>query len=333
VLANLLSTGTVILLLWAMFQRVESVGGWSFDQVLVLIGIVTTIDYVVEIWLYPSLSKITTYVQKGEFDALLVKPVPSQFLVTFRYLQVLDVFGLATGLAIIGIGMHRTGTIEPLNLLLLALFLVAAVAIIYSLYLALSTLAFWFTRIEEVASVIWLHSTVGSFPVAAYPPWARLIFTFVLPVAFVTNVPAEAATGRLSWEWGLGALAFSAFALATISSLCWWSAFPCRRNVVRQPLVVAMSRGAPPRAALHCQRALICRRKIALLAPLRTSHFRRVRSWPTSTAPAVRRRLPSISLTTPASRISAPSGPAAFRPIRPSSIPWRSAGSTRSPAT
>ena len=60
----------------------------------------------------------------------------------------------------------------------------------------------------------------GSFPVAAYPPWARLLFTFVLPVAFVTNVPAQAATGRLSLEWGLGALAFSAFALCG-ATLLW----------------------------------------------------------------------------------------------------------------
>jgi len=151
---------------------------------------------------------------------LLVKPVPSQFLVTFRYLQVLDIFGLAAGLAIIGTGMYRTDSIEPLNFLLLALFLIAALVIIYSLYLALSTLAFWFTRIEEVASMIWLHSTAGSFPVTAYPPWARLLFTFVLPVAFVTNVPAQAATGRLSLEWGLGGLAFAVFALCG-ATLLW----------------------------------------------------------------------------------------------------------------
>ncbi len=87
---------------------------------------------------------------------------------------------------------------------MLALFLIASIVIIYSLYLALSTLAFWFTRIEEVASMIWLHSTAGSFPVTAYPPWARLLFTFVLPVAFVTNVPAQAATGRLSLGMGAG---------------------------------------------------------------------------------------------------------------------------------
>jgi ABC-2 type transport system permease protein len=208
-LANVLSTGTSIMLLWAMFRQVESIGGWGFDQVLVLVGIVTTIEFVVEIWFYPSLSKITTYVQRGEFDVLLIKPVASQFLVTFRHLQVMEFTGLLIGLSVIGTGMHRVGSVTPMNVLLLTVFLVASVIIIYSLYLALSTLAFWFTRIEEVASMIWLHSTAGSFPVAAYPPWARVLFTFVLPVAFVTNVPAEAATGRLSWEWGLGTLAFA----------------------------------------------------------------------------------------------------------------------------
>jgi ABC-2 type transport system permease protein len=212
-LANMLSTATSVMLLWAMFRQVSSVGGWTFDQALTLVGTVTTIEFVVEIWFYPSLSKITQYVQRGEFDVLLVKPVASQFLVTFRYLQVTEFMGLLLGLGVIGFGMYRVGSITPINILLLVIFLIAAIVVIYSLYLALSTLAFWFTKIEEVASMIWLHSTAGSFPVAAYPAWARFLFTFVLPVAFVTNVPAEAATGRLTWEWGLGALAFAAFML------------------------------------------------------------------------------------------------------------------------
>lgn len=212
--ANLLSIATGILLLWAMFEQVEDIGGWSFDQVLVLVGIVYTVEFVIEIWLYPSLSPISGYVRKGEFDLLLLKPVSSQFLVTFRYLQVLEITGLVLGFGVIGFGMSRLDAVTLPNILLLLLFLVVALAIIYSLYLALSTLAFWFTRIEEVASLIWLQSAVGSFPISAYPGWARVLFTFVLPVAFITNVPAQAATGRLTWDWAIGAILFAAAALA-----------------------------------------------------------------------------------------------------------------------
>jgi ABC-2 type transport system permease protein len=210
---------TSLLLLWAMFQQVETVGGWSFHQVLVLIGIVYTVEYVVEIWLYPSLNPISGYVQRGEFDLLLLKPISSQFLVTFRHLQLVEAAGVLVGLGVIGYGMYRLDAMTVLNVALLVLFLAVALAIVYSLYLALSTLAFWFTRIEEVATVIWLHSSAGSFPITAYPPWARVLFTFVIPVAFVTNVPAQAATGRLTWEWGLGGLAFGAAALAGASWL------------------------------------------------------------------------------------------------------------------
>lgn len=220
-IANLLATGTTLLLVWAMFSNVESVGGWTFDQVLILVGIVTTVDYVMEVWFYPSLNPVSGYVRRGEFDALLLKPVASQFLVTFRYLQLLDAPALVVGLIIIGVGMHRVDAVGPMNLLLLAIFMIAALVIIYSLYLALSTLAFWFTRIEEVASIIWLHSTAGSFPITAYPPWARFFFTFILPVTFVTNVPAQAATGRLTLDLALSTLAFAAAVLCGASWL--WS--------------------------------------------------------------------------------------------------------------
>jgi ABC-2 type transport system permease protein len=213
ILAVLVGIFTSLLLLWAMFQQVETVGGWNFHQVLVLIGIVYMVEFVVEIWLYPSLNPISGYVQRGEFDLLLLKPISSQFLVTFRYLQVVEAAGVLVGVGVIAYGMHHLDVVTPLNIALLLLFLAVAIAIIYSIYLALSTLAFWFTRIEEVATIIWLHSSAGSFPINAYPPWARVMFTFVIPVAFVTNVPAEAATGRLTWEWGLGGLAFGAAAL------------------------------------------------------------------------------------------------------------------------
>ena len=57
----------------------------------------------------------------------------------------------------------------------------------------------------------------GRFPMSAYPTAYRFFFTFIVPVAFLTTVPAEAALGRGERSWLLGA--------ALLSSLLF---FACR---------------------------------------------------------------------------------------------------------
>ena len=45
----------------------------------------------------------------------------------------------------------------------------------------------------------------GRYPMAAYPISYRFFFTFVVPVAFFTTVPAEAMLGRVQLGWLIGA--------------------------------------------------------------------------------------------------------------------------------
>ena len=50
----------------------------------------------------------------------------------------------------------------------------------------------------------------GKYPVSSYPGVMRFIFTFVVPVAFMTTVPAETLLGQVKPVWLLGAAAFAA---------------------------------------------------------------------------------------------------------------------------
>jgi ABC-2 type transport system permease protein len=54
----------------------------------------------------------------------------------------------------------------------------------------------------------------------AYPAIYRVFFTFVIPVAFLTTIPAEAMLGRLNPVWLLGDLGL-AIALLWISHRFW----------------------------------------------------------------------------------------------------------------
>ncbi|MEB3255732.1 MAG: ABC-2 family transporter protein, partial [Synechococcaceae cyanobacterium] len=41
----------------------------------------------------------------------------------------------------------------------------------------------------------------GRYPVSAYPPGLRTFFTLVVPITFLTTVPAESLLGRSSGSW------------------------------------------------------------------------------------------------------------------------------------
>jgi ABC-2 type transport system permease protein len=100
------------------------------------------------------------------------------------------------------------------------LMLLAGGVIIYSFWLILAALSFWFVRVENILTVFQSMFEAGRWPISLYPGWLRYGLTFVVPVAFAVTVPAEALTGRLNWETLLIAVAL-AVVLFVVSRLFW----------------------------------------------------------------------------------------------------------------
>jgi ABC-2 type transport system permease protein len=94
------------------------------------------------------------------------------------------------------------------------------VSIIYSFWLILATLAFWFVRVENILEVFQSMYEAGRWPISLYPGWLRFALTFIVPVAFAVTVPAEALTGRLDSTTILGTAGLAA-ALFVISRMVW----------------------------------------------------------------------------------------------------------------
>jgi ABC-2 type transport system permease protein len=87
--------------------------------------------------------------------------------------------------------------------------------IVYSFWLMLATIAFWFVKVENILVVFQSMYQAGRWPVSIYPAVLRVVLTFLVPVAFAVTVPAEAIVGRLTWSTlalslGLAAAIFAA---------------------------------------------------------------------------------------------------------------------------
>ena len=92
--------------------------------------------------------------------------------------------------------------------------------ILYSLWFMLGATSIWFVKIYNVTEVLRGLLEAGRFPMVAYPAAFRIFFTFVVPVAFLTTVPAEAMLGRSQVTWVIGA-GILALVLFFISSRFW----------------------------------------------------------------------------------------------------------------
>jgi ABC-2 type transport system permease protein len=101
-----------------------------------------------------------------------------------------------------------------------ALTLAAGAAIVYSFWLCLVTLTFWFVKLENIEQIIWQAFKSGRYPIQIYPAWLRLTLTYAIPVAFIITVPAEALTGRLAPGF-LAVSAVVAVASVFLSSAFW----------------------------------------------------------------------------------------------------------------
>ena len=199
----------------------RELGGWTWNSALVVVGMYTLLDGFTSAVLQPNLSRIVNHVQNGTLDFVLLKPIDSQFWLSTRSFSPWGLPGIAAGLVLIGWAVsHSNTTIRADAVVLAASLMVAAALILYSLWFLLAGLSIWFVKIWNATEVLRYTLVAGRYPISAYPPALRLVFTFLLPVAFLTTVPAEALLGRGSWPWALGSLI--AAALSLIGTRLFW---------------------------------------------------------------------------------------------------------------
>jgi len=195
------TVGTVLALVAVVVGQTERLGGWNHDELLVITGVYFLVFGLVNATIAPSLARFIEDVRLGRLDFTLLKPADAQFLVSIAEFQPWKSVDFALGLLVLGHALwslgHTLGVVQVLQFLVA---LAAGLALVYSFWIALATLAFWFVRIENILAIFWMVYNAGRWPVGIYPGWLRFTLTVVVPVAFAVTVPAEAVTGRLDFQ-------------------------------------------------------------------------------------------------------------------------------------
>lgn len=224
ILTSVMWLGWELIGLSIIFSNTNSIGGWRIGDLLALLGVFRLLNTFMQGIVWPNTEKFNQGIREGNLDYTFLLPVNSQFMVSFSRIVIWNSWNLVIGVGLIGIGLFAAGG-EPPTLGNTATFLLLTITgglVVYSLWIALIALTFWFTKFDNNVTLMQALMDTGRFPSIVYPIWLRIIVTFVIPIAIATTIPLQALRGELE-GWQIAA-ALGAAGLAVFLSAQLWKA-------------------------------------------------------------------------------------------------------------
>jgi ABC-2 type transport system permease protein len=182
-----------------IYLQTSHIESWSEWQVVLLIGTSQVIQQVFQAFFLVNFTNLSELVRSGKLDFLVLLPVNTRFIVSFRQVDLGGFVNATLGVAVVlysAAKLHLSPTFAQVAAYVFLCF--AGILIHSSLMFLLASISFWTVRAQ---GIVWGYYNL--FQVARLPDEAfqrgffKAFFTFAIPMILVSNVPARVLAGKL----------------------------------------------------------------------------------------------------------------------------------------
>lgn len=183
-----------ILLIEVIFLNTPTLAGWTKSQALLILAFYYSFMTTAEIFFIDNFERFALNLRRGNLDLALTKPVSSRLLVFFQYMQFQDTshYVMTIMLFIYAI-RDLPQPIDPLFFLGGLLMVIPAAILNFCMHSVAATIAFWVERSDTLNTLMWNFRQTAKYPRQIYQGFFQQLFTFLIPFAVLSTVPAETA--------------------------------------------------------------------------------------------------------------------------------------------
>jgi ABC-2 type transport system permease protein len=189
---------TILLLFYqTIFTKTSWIAGWNASQYRFFVGCYFALEGLIETLFLENCQDFSHQVRTGNLDTALLQPIDEQFLITLRKIDWSTVPNFLMGVGVMLLSLlDLSWAFDPVRLLVFAMVFGCALLLAYSFLLILTSTAVWMVRNQSLMELWWLFSSLIRYPKEIFQSttWAMpigFLFTFLLPVMLVVNVPAN----------------------------------------------------------------------------------------------------------------------------------------------
>jgi ABC-2 type transport system permease protein len=205
-----------------IYAHTDSIAGWTRWEVVLLVGAAHFTQQIFQAFFLTNCVGLSELVRTGKLDFLLLLPINARFIVSLRQVDLGGFVNGAGGLAVALFALHKLHY-APTAAQYLTFLLLVIIGIIlhYSMMMTLSAIAFYTVRAQGVVWGYYQMFNLARMPDAAFRGLFRAVFTFVLPMTLVSNVPVKTLLAKLTSPLQILLLILMTAAWFIISELFW----------------------------------------------------------------------------------------------------------------
>ena len=217
VIAQFVMTGGEMLAVVVLLSRFKVVGHWGSGEIMFFFGVMQSSFALTELF-GRGITSFPWFVQRGEFDALILRPRPLLMQVMVSQLDPRRLGSFSVGviaMLVAGSRLHIAWT--TVKALLLTEVVLGSMLLVLGLFMIEATVSFFSVKSIEMVNILTYGGrTACQYPVDVYPGVLRFLFTYLAPFAMCMHWPVSWVIGQPmmqlpTWAYFLTPLAGAAF--------------------------------------------------------------------------------------------------------------------------
>ncbi len=193
-----------ILLLKLITQRISEINGWDFGHLAFIYGL-SIVSHGVQDLLYIQTRFLDRLILKGELDRFLLRPRSPFFQFSMVTFNIVGLFSWIPAFIVFYIGCKTINFPWTfINIIYVLLIIIGGSLIRCALHITTSSFAFWTAKSGFFLELnLAMEDKFVSYPLSIYPSWIQGIFTFILPLGFVSFYPISGLLGMDAGQFPL----------------------------------------------------------------------------------------------------------------------------------
>lgn len=192
-LAQFLSYGAEIALIWIMVNQFQTINGWGPFEVMFLYSLNLISYSLAAFFLFNPCTQLSYMVRSGDFDEVLIRPLNSLLYLLTRSFNVAYVSHISLSIITMAVCLVNLNIkLNLVNFVILIIIIISGAMIQGAMFLITAIPVFWIIDGGSLISLLYYNlKEFIRYPLSIYNKFIQILLTVVIPYGFISFYPSQ----------------------------------------------------------------------------------------------------------------------------------------------